>query len=232
MTECNSDAYASIRLDVTAAGATCAPATERGLSVGCVGPTTRSTVCCDSRAGPSCPTGPGPPMVFVSSPGADFCMDATTITQGQYQAFLDAESPQAPNCDAVRNPEFEPVGWRRPSARDEGDAMEGVDWCDAAAYCAWAGKRLCGLFGGGVGDGRSDVEADPTRAEWSYACGQSNGCTRPFGFIGLSTPEWVASCDGNDCLLRTRCDSADLESEADWTDLRDASFRCCATPTP
>jgi formylglycine-generating enzyme required for sulfatase activity len=43
-----------------------------------------------------------------------------------------------------------------------------VDWCDAYAYCAGVGKRLCGKIGGGS-NAYSDY-ADATKSQWYNAC--------------------------------------------------------------
>ncbi|MEO7111182.1 MAG: SUMF1/EgtB/PvdO family nonheme iron enzyme, partial [Polyangiaceae bacterium] len=43
-----------------------------------------------------------------------------------------------------------------------------VDWCDAYAFCAWAGKRLCGKIGGGPLTTTSI--GDPSMSEWMRAC--------------------------------------------------------------
>jgi formylglycine-generating enzyme required for sulfatase activity len=43
-----------------------------------------------------------------------------------------------------------------------------VDWCDAYAYCAGVGKRLCGQIGGGP-NGFNDI-ANAGLSQWYRAC--------------------------------------------------------------
>jgi formylglycine-generating enzyme len=42
-----------------------------------------------------------------------------------------------------------------------------VDWCDAAAFCAWAGKHICGSFTG-VAEFVNTINWLDSR--WSYVC--------------------------------------------------------------
>jgi formylglycine-generating enzyme required for sulfatase activity len=110
----------------------------------------------------------GPSMVHVGS----FYIDSTEVTVAQYREFLDYKgndsSGQIDECSwntaywedgRVFNSDSWPINW--------------VDWCDAAAFCDWAGKRLCGRIGGGsIND---DDFYDPTESEWILACGGPNG---------------------------------------------------------
>ncbi len=62
-----------------------------------------------------------------------------------------------------------------------------VDWCDAYAYCAWAGKRLCGKVGGGpltptaVVDDPNDPARDAKQSQWYAACSQAGKTKYPYG---------------------------------------------------
>jgi formylglycine-generating enzyme required for sulfatase activity len=82
-----------------------------------------------------------------------FYIDRFEITTGRYAKFLAATG-------SVRLPDE----WE---SLDPGAASElpvvGVDWNDAAAYCAWAGRRL------------------PTEAEWEKAARGSDGRRYPWG---------------------------------------------------
>jgi formylglycine-generating enzyme required for sulfatase activity len=54
-----------------------------------------------------------------------------------------------------------------------------VDWCDAAAFCRWAGKRLCGKIGGGpisLGDATF-----PALSQWAFACTRGGTRMYPWG---------------------------------------------------
>ena len=55
-----------------------------------------------------------------------------------------------------------------------------MDWCDAYAYCAGVGKRLCGKIGAGA-NGYDDF-ADASQSQWHNACvsGEVNQ-THPYG---------------------------------------------------
>jgi formylglycine-generating enzyme required for sulfatase activity len=64
-----------------------------------------------------------------------------------------------------------------------------VDWCDAVAYCKWAGKRLCGKIGGGP-VARADF-ADATKSQWHNACSAGGAKLWPYGSVYSAT-----ACNG------------------------------------
>lgn len=138
----------------------------------------------------SCPGRHGPKMVKLDG----FCIDSTEVTVGQYAAFLDAMAARADRgvgdqpAACIWNVTFVPPFWWR-ATPDEADAgtsaaeidtmpVTVVDWCDARAFCAWAGKRLCGRVGGGA---LTHEEAATPTSEWYVACSR-NGLRRyPYG---------------------------------------------------
>lgn len=84
-----------------------------------------------------CPGTAGPTMVQAGTT----CVDSTEVTRKQYAAFLATNpsiSTQVDRCGW--NQTFVPrSAW--PSNDDV--PVTYVNWCDAAAFCAWAGKRMC-----------------------------------------------------------------------------------------
>jgi formylglycine-generating enzyme required for sulfatase activity len=117
-------------------------------------------------------------MVEVPAPqGGWFCIDSTEVTNSDYAAFVSSHpdaNGQKPEC--AWNTTYEPaIGW---PATGNLPVVE-VDWCDAAAYCAWAGKRLCGRIGGGpnaFGD-----YAVAAKSQWYDACSMAGKRAYPYG---------------------------------------------------
>ena len=80
-----------------------------------------------------------------------FWIDRYEVTNGQYQAFLEAlEYPP-------------PIYWGDSRFKGLEQPVVGVAWVDADAYCRWAGKRL------------------PTEAEWEKAARGTEGRIYPWG---------------------------------------------------
>jgi formylglycine-generating enzyme len=162
----------------------------------------------DGSAERACPSGTtGAPLVRVPAPdGSYYCMDQREVTRSEYAAFLEAKgndtSGQPKECDW--NDRFSPIlydpeevdyglpgGYCQKSAWD----LEGypdlpvrcVDFCDAFAYCAWAGKRLCGrrsVKAAGLdtlGDAEVEAMAASTESEWYNACSNGGTTTFPYG---------------------------------------------------
>ena len=129
-----------------------------------------------------CPSGlPGPALISLEENGGiSYCIDATEVTNAQYAAFL-ATNPQSnPDpgpCSQETSlaPEF---GW--PAAASDADRpVVNVDWCDARAYCAWAGKKLCGAPGGVSGSYLDDQ--NPDTSLWYSACSNLAADVFPYG---------------------------------------------------
>jgi formylglycine-generating enzyme required for sulfatase activity len=134
----------------------------------------------DGGAPLPCTATRGATQIRVSQGATTFCIDATEVTRAQYDAFLTAGSNVAAQPAAcARNTSFVPVASWPYNASTANMPVVGVDWCDARAYCAWAGKRLCGRIGGGV---LTVAElADPTKSEWYNACSRGGLLAYPYG---------------------------------------------------
>ncbi|MBI3204207.1 MAG: SUMF1/EgtB/PvdO family nonheme iron enzyme [Myxococcales bacterium] len=144
--------------------------------------------------GGPCPAGAGPPKVLVHAPngGPATCISATEVTYLQYKQFVDANVPvsgQIAACDwnvlyAPTEPQVDGTCNTKPfdSTGSESYPVRCVDWCDAVAYCTWAGARLCGGFGG-VALAATDFAAS-SKSEWFAACvGDGAPKVYPYGDV-------------------------------------------------
>jgi hypothetical protein len=134
-------------------------------------------------AGDPCGGKEGPPGVAIQFNGAPlYCIDSLETTFADYQQFVDftaGASPSQPStCDW--NTEFTWPNWVKssPSTLPVG----GIDWCDAWAYCAFRGKRLCGKVGGGALQlaGMSDPQVAKD-GEFARACSANGTKKYPYG---------------------------------------------------
>ncbi len=179
----------------------------------------------DAEAGP-CSALHGPTMV----PATTFCVDSTEVTIGQYAEFIAADASLSglpTQCGGKTS--FVPTVWTDAAAPNL--PVDYVDWCDAWAFCAWAGKRLCGSLGGGP-----IVTSAP--GQWETACSATG--TRPYcygsswsttdcnvrhdggldrapvgsfpncvgGYPGIfdmtgNVAEWIDRCPGSNCAYQT-----------------------------
>jgi formylglycine-generating enzyme required for sulfatase activity len=152
-------------------------------------------------AGDARPDGPCPENMILAK---TFCIDGTEVTQRAYQKFLDVTKGDASNqiaqC-ATANTSFSPPGSCAPFAFDPQSEkpMACVDWCDAYAYCAWAGKRLCGLVDGGtIPTDASPKIYESNDDQWFAACSEHGLRTFPYG----------AQYDGSVCNGNERWDGS------------------------
>jgi formylglycine-generating enzyme required for sulfatase activity len=107
-----------------------------------------------------------------------YCIDKYEVTNGDYNKFLDAPAAERTNVagcdwnDGFETAVIDPALAKRPRTM--------VDWCDAAAYCQWAGKRLCGKLGGG--SVAYVLFTDATKSEWMDACTAAG--TQTYSYAG------------------------------------------------
>jgi hypothetical protein len=103
-----------------------------------------------------------------------FCIDSTEVTNAQYKPFVDDPSvnllQQPDECKGVNDsfiPSTSDGGGLNVTTRADHPVVN-VDWCDASAYCRWAGKRLCGAIGGGPL--QAGAAAVPGASQWAWSC--------------------------------------------------------------
>ena len=133
---------------------------------------------------------PGPQMIAIPAPqGGYYCIDSIETSLLEYDAFMKSTPSLAKQPTVCAwNDSWELHAHGTPLtkftvAKYGKSAVRGVDWCDAYAYCAWAGKRLCGKIGGGsVAKGQ---HANAKESEWYNACSQGGKSKYPWeGFGG------------------------------------------------
>jgi len=184
----------------------------------------------DSAALPTewtCPQGvSGAKMVLIPWPdGSAYCIDEREAVYAEYKQFLEAKGDdfggQPQEC--AWNNSFVP-GWDDPAHEipqcsswyidtEPDRAANCLDFCDAWAYCAWAGKRLCGVRGADAGKvtmvGASEIEeATPTLvSEWFNVCSQGGATTYPYGDAyepGRCIDQTKIDTEGEDSALAVR----------------------------
>lgn len=124
-----------------------------------------TTTDASDAAGPCDPAckGAAPCGVKITTNARTYCIDPTEVTVAQYKKFLATEQGKSVELPA-------PCGVTSIVARayrPDDQPVTNVTFCDAAAYCKWAGKRLCGTT-----DGKALAQADymTQNAAWYHAC--------------------------------------------------------------
>jgi len=159
------------------AGAAIAPSAGSGASSAggqcpCAAPT------------PTCEAGRcvarGPTMVQVDQ-FDPFYIDSTEVTVAEYAIFAKLKTAtaanQAPECSW--NTSFAPVFAPNAPPPLPNHPVTNINFCDAAAFCAWADKRLCGDIKGGP---IALVQlANPQQSQWFVACAGPNSQLYPYG---------------------------------------------------
>lgn len=150
----------------------------------------RDVSAADAPDGPDfdagCPDGRGPAAVRVGS----YCVDSTEVTVSQYQEFVSANvDPKTQDPECLFNTDFTPGKQNSPP----NNAITYVSWCDAKAYCRWAGKHLCGKVGGGS---LQLSAATTNQGEWWNACSRGGERIYPYGNTYEPT-----TCNGKDALV-------------------------------
>ena len=128
--------------------------------------------------------------VRIESKLGPICIDRTEVTGARYAEFLEAAPSNQP-AFCKWNDSYKPAA-KWPPASPEAP-VRFVDWCDARAFCEWAGGGLCG---GPGGDALGYAEGtNPARSQWMATCSHDGERAYPYGDAYQST-----ACRGEDQL--------------------------------
>ena len=203
-----------------------------------------------AEAAAPCPVSKAGPALVPIPAQPPFCMDATEITIGQYNAWSTRSLASLPP-ECAWKPSFKDAPPADPSLPNNKP-----DWCDAYAFCAYAGKRLCTMeelrfactHGGRQGwpygdtfDGAACNGAE-LGLDATWPSGTHPSCEGAFpGLFDLvgNMDEWSGSCDdaGDGAAQEAICSvfggfyqttgatCGPSTLQARWSN---AGFRCCA----
>jgi len=123
----------------------------------------------------------------VPLPGGGFsCIDHAEVRNVDYKAFVDAQANTSGQIAACTlNSSYVPDATGQCNQYDPVNKpnlpIACVDWCDAAAFCKWDGKHLCGKLGGGS-NAPADF-ADAAKSAWYRACSHAGTLDFPYGNV-------------------------------------------------
>ena len=129
----------------------------------------------------------GPAMVEARMLTRPICVDATEVTQAQYQQFLTFKNSDTTGqqSECAWNMSYAPVLYCNFDPTGHANyPVNGIDWCDATAFCKWAGKRLCGgPAGANIETAAKTDLADPQKSEWTALCSHNGERGYPYGTV-------------------------------------------------
>jgi sulfatase modifying factor 1 len=151
---------------------------------------TEAEAATSAEGGASCPTLQGQSAVLIATAAASYCIDSTEVTNAQYGQFLAsigaapgmAARPMGCEMQTDFTPRFDAmhVAWPAAPGTDRYPVVV-VNWCQAYAYCKWAGKRLCGNIGGGPTVQKNPVTLpEAAQSQWMYACSKGGAMMYPY----------------------------------------------------
>jgi formylglycine-generating enzyme required for sulfatase activity len=134
-------------------------------------------VCGTTNCG-TCPPNPGI-SAHDGFYNVTFEIDEHEVTNAEYAAFLAVNVPVSTQPSVCSfNTSFTPSTWPTDAGTNP---VANVNWCDAWAYCAWAGKRMCGSIADG-GALASAYRDNGDQSEWFNACTGTKPGTSSSGY--------------------------------------------------
>lgn len=187
-------AWVAVLLGVVGAGAACG--CSKDVTVDTTTPYTGPVAanCAGHEAGAS------RAVVGMGDGKTCITIDRMEVTRAEFDAFVAAKPTvtQPAECagNDVASAPCEPADARFPVAAEPGSPVVCVDWCDAWAYCAFKGARLC--------TGSSSNPEDPAASEWYAACSSAGSSTYPYGNQADPGACWVLA-DTASCTAASPC---------------------------